>query len=124
MLDELAHVLNMSSFALVAMILMCLICGFIVAQLQDGIPGQLIGFAAIFGAGLAGNALFRKFEIHIIGSKDLDGVLATTVGLVVGVAAYVTIKLTLTAIYGTARAVPQTDVDAVRSVSTGLENSA
>ena len=119
MIDDLAHTLELSSFAVVAMFLLCLICSFMVAQIQDGIPAQIMSYIGVFGAGFAGNVAFRKLELHPLGAKDLDAVLATTSGLIVGLLAFVLLKLTLTVIYGTARNIPKTDEDAIRSVSNG-----
>ncbi len=119
MIDDIAHMLELSPFALVTMTMMCLICGFMVGQLQDSVPGMLASYAGIFGCGLLGNTIARKFELFFLGNKELDAIVATTVGLICGVVLFTAIKLTLTVVYGSTRHIPKTDDEAVRSISNG-----
>jgi hypothetical protein len=84
MFDWLYTSLRLDDFAVIQIVMMSAVCGFIVSQLMQGWIGPILANAGLFISAVVTNVMLRKANFAITHIKDLDGIIYTAIGLIGG----------------------------------------
>jgi len=84
MLETIAIALRLDDFAVIQIIALAGVCGFVVSQLMHGWILPIACNVGLFASAYGANIVLRHMKVVITGNKDLDGIFYTTIGLTVG----------------------------------------
>ena len=75
---------GLDDFAVLQIIALSGVCGFMVSQTLEGWMAMAGSYLGLLGVGIASNVGCRKLNIIVTANKHLDGILFTTGGIIVG----------------------------------------
>jgi len=89
MFDWLTQTTGLDDFAILQIIALSAVCGFMVSQVLDGWMAMFGSYVGLLICGIGANITGRKVGLIITANKHLDGILFTTGGLILGALAAV-----------------------------------
>lgn len=98
MFEWLAQTTGLDEFAILQIVALSGVCGFMVTQVIDGWMAMVMSYAGLLGIGIGSNVAGRKLNLIITANKHLDGILYTTTGIIVGTVIAVVSILLLSAL--------------------------
>ena len=84
MFEWLTQTSGLDDFAILQIIALSGICGFMVSQMLEGWMAMAGSYLGLLGIGIGSNVACRKLNVIITANKHLDGILFTTGGIIVG----------------------------------------
>ncbi len=75
---------GLDDFAVIQIIALSGICGFMVSQVLEGWMAMAGSYLGLLGAGIGSNVACRQLNVVVTANKHLDGILFTTSGIIVG----------------------------------------
>ena len=98
MFEWLSMTLHLDDFALIQIIGLSGVCGFIVSQVMQGWMTPALCNIGLFISAIVANMVGRGYGLSITHNKDLDGILFSAFGLIAGALLVVATTLLLSAI--------------------------
>ena len=93
MFESIAINLGLDEFTVLQILLVTGVCGFLVSQIVQGwIAPIMCNIGLFFCAGI-GNLVCRKLRLVITNSKELDGIVFTSIGLIGGAVLFFAVML-------------------------------